>query len=496
MSSQRDLQKWFLAHIADNGEPYRLDKNQAKIVLDQHENCLVVARAGSGKTRTIVAKIVYLLAHNHIAPEKLIVFAFNRKARIEINERLTKITFDGKTLFNKTPSIATTFHAFAYKILGGKKVLSSKLISEEADYSILKNIICDLKKLPRKSILEPKLIEGAKQFINRAEQKFFDNFSILEEKIQNVDDKQLLNRLQFLYLVLLKYKQALRRLRLINFNEMMSAAATEIISQQRNFSYSYIFVDEYQDFSKLFLNLIQSIRMKSPNSMLLAVGDDWQAINRFAGSDVEYFQNFKHYFPKDSATLFIPTNYRSGKKIVNNANYFMSKSLKDYHGCKSGNKLSAKIYYKNMLFERYSDVINNIVANNPGKSIKLLSRNNEVSFTKFGLANLVQKIQPLFPSCEISESTIHRSKGLEADVVILVEIDASKFPSLDKSNNLFTVFGDSKKIIFQDEARLFYVALTRAKEKLYILSKTPKPTKENRKFNFFSYLNEEWLEEF
>lgn len=471
----RELQKWFVSHITDNGKPYSVDKNQAKIILDSHKNTLVTARAGSGKTRTIVAKITYLLVHEKIGPSEIIVFAFNRKACQEINERLTKICFDGQPLFEKPPAIATTFHSFAYQIMGGKSVLENCLITDDSP----------------------------SQFITRAEQKFFQNYDLLFQKISKIKDQKKREILLKEFESLKSYHKKLKTENKINFNQLVASAADKLLQKSEKTPYRYIFVDEYQDFSLLFLEMIRSLRKTCPSAHLLVVGDDWQAINRFAGSDVEYFNHFEKYFPEDCAKLFIPTNYRSGKLIVRNANFFMGKCLGDYRGCKAKNKTRASIFVKNIMFESYEKTIVDIVKNNPGKSIKILDRNNDLNFIRTSLTDFVEKIRTLLrieiPDFDtknlITESTIHRSKGLEADIVILLEIDANKFPGPDKTDGLYEIFGDTEENLFYDEARLFYVALTRPKEKLYILSKTTKIRKETKKYNFLSYLNQEWIEE-
>ena len=540
-SLEKEIKKWFIDHIKDGGHPYSLDKHQAAIIADSHKNTLVTARAGSGKTRTIVAKIVYLLAHEHVKPEKIIVFAFNRKAKTEINERLTKITCDNRPLFREPPNLATTFHAFAYQILGGKKVLGGKIITEAQENIILRNIVkkylppeTDFATLTRQSQI-------AKQFIIKTEQKFFKNYADLDQKIKTEKNTEIKQKLQTLSSIFKDYQRELAAKNLINFNQMMEQASTLLKNQKetsknlkidslineltlrlsKNLNFSYIFVDEYQDFSLLFLTLIKSLRQNCPNSHLLAVGDDWQAINRFAGSDVEYFLHFENYFTEDCAKLFIPTNYRSGKQIVKNANFFMGQALKDYQGCKSGNKDKSEIYLKNIAYHRdptkkvdetplllknYLETTVKIVRENAGKTIKILHRNNILSFRDWPLEKFVNLVKDQVvrehiltknaASALISESTIHRSKGLEADVVILLEIDAEKFPGKDKTGGLYHIFGETKQTLFSDEARLFYVALTRPKEKLYILSKTTKIVKETKKLNFLSYLNDAWLNPF
>ncbi|MBP5204756.1 UvrD-helicase domain-containing protein, partial [Candidatus Saccharibacteria bacterium] len=462
-----------------------------------------------------------------ISPEEIVVFAFNRKAKTEINERLSKITYDGQPIIPTSMStsqnkIATTFHAFAYKIISEKSIIGQRLISKDRENEIITESIHSA--MPATKQLDTsdftKKMEITKQFITRAEQKYFTDYNVLDNLIQEKQKKSTSSdstpeKLAILNNILKKYQQSLKESGLINFNQMVAQAARKLKNEKTPFS--YIFVDEYQDFSLLFLNLIQSLRNTCPTAHLLCVGDDWQAINRFAGSDVEYFVHFSKYFPDDCAKLFIPTNYRSGKKIVKNANYFMSRAIGDYQGCKSGSKQKSKIYIKNinygqystnnlpLLLENYLRTSLDIIEDNPGKTIKILSRNNNLSFNGWSLEKYITILRGLAikkhllsaNSAEnlISGLTIHRSKGLEADIVILLEIDAEKFPGKDKSGGLYEIFGDTTENLFADEARLFYVALTRPKEKLYILSKTTIVAKEKQRLNFFHYLNEDWLEE-
>lgn len=494
MSEVKTIQKWFKQNVKDGDRSYTLDKNQAKIVGDRHKNTLVTARAGSGKTRTIVAKIVYLLAHEHIKPNEIIVFAFNKKACLEINERVAKIEYSGKPLFKKPPAIATTFHAFAYQLLGGSKALKNRLEISEEPETRFGNYASDQNDEEKRQKIHE--LRQTTQFITRAEQQFFKNYDELLEKIKNLKNQEIKTKLLKEFENLQEYHKKLKSENKLNFNQLIANAAIKLDIIKET-PYKYIFIDEYQDFSLLFLTLIQALRITCPSARLLSVGDDWQAINRFAGSNVEYFTRFEKYFPKDCVKLRIPTNYRSGKKIVKNANFFMSKALKDYAGCKAKNKLSSKIIYAKC--ENYFKTVKDIILKNQNNSIKILSRNNNIRFRNQSLENFVEQIKTEIlqstPSItlDLTFSTIHKSKGLEADVVILLEIDPGKFPGPDKTNGLYEIFGDNTKTLFADEARLFYVALTRAKEKLYILSKNPTITKENRKYNFFSYLNPDFL---
>ena len=202
----------------------------------------------------------------------------------------------------------------------------------------------------------------------------------------------------------------------------------------------------------------------------------------------------------------------------------MSRALKDYKGCKSGNKKTkAKIFVRNidygtesssdlpLLLENYLKTCLKIIKENPGKSVMILHRNNEMSFRGWSIDRFVEQLRESAVKNHllsrkkaeelITGSTIHRSKGLESDVVVLLEIDAEKFPGKDKTHGLYSIFGENEKNLFADECRLFYVALTRPKERLYILSKTTLVIKNNKnkskaKLNFFSYLNDNWLIDF
>ena len=85
----------------------------------------------------------------------------------------------------------------------------------------------------------------------------------------------------------------------------------------------YVLIDEYQDFSELFHRLVQAIRGQNPRVRFFCVGDDWQAINGFAGSDLRFFQNFEQFF-EDPRELPVATNYRSARTIVDVGNALMN----------------------------------------------------------------------------------------------------------------------------------------------------------------------------
>lgn len=96
--SVESIQQWFAEHVTLGGKPYTLDLDQARAVCDDHQNTLVTARAGSGKTRVIVAKVAYLVAKCHIKLDEIAIFMFNRTAAVEVNQRIGEVTVDGVDL--------------------------------------------------------------------------------------------------------------------------------------------------------------------------------------------------------------------------------------------------------------------------------------------------------------------------------------------------------------------------------------------------------------
>ena len=520
-SQIKSLQSWFETHVSDEGKPYLLDPHQSAIVLDNHKNCLVTARAGSGKTRTLVAKIVYLLAHENIKPDEIIVFAFNRKAALEINARLEKITIDGQTLLEDPRAIATTFHSFAYRLVDDG-TLSTRLVDETDEEKIITACVNKLvdeyyaeevkkalekgrqpKKSPSKN-RRAHLINEASDFISFAEQRYFENYGELE----NLFDKK--SKSYIYYRALNGLHNYLDAKHQVNFNRLLLESCEYL--KNRKMPYRYIFIDEYQDFSLLFLKLITALRATCPDAKMTTVGDDWQAINGFAGSNVCYFKHFEKYFPEDYVKLFIPNNYRSGPRIVKNANYFMASSFHDYNDCQSKNSIDSHFFIVNSHRiwltneERALDIpfsvilaahaISVISKRHQNKTIKILARNNCLKhgwpldrFMEFALNRVDDPGR-------FSSSTIHKSKGLEADIVILLEIDAGVFPKKTPKNNIKYILSDRPEDLLDEEKRLFYVAMTRAKESLYIITDSPPGylVKKKDAINFLDMLNPDWLE--
>ena len=247
-----------------------------------------------------------------------------------------------------------------------------------------------------------------------------------------------------------------------------------------------ILIDEYQDYAPRFNALIEGLITRSPATRVVAVGDDWQAINRYAGSDSRYIETAA----REYARVLLPMNHRSRKEIVELGNSLMeghgpaatSEQGKDPADIRkfSIDQLKIDPLEKDAV-EKYCDLYPNVPVAISRLAIPHLRKGNTVAVLartnpELAVNNRNQrKRTPLTAMLSemagtdtglIDVGTAHSYKGLQADVVILV---TEKFPLLHSHRVITEVFGDTEEVVRIDERRLLYVALTRAKHTLYIL---------------------------
>jgi DNA helicase-4 len=249
----------------------------------------------------------------------------------------------------------------------------------------------------------------------------------------------------------------------------------------------HVLVDEFQDFSALFYELINAVRSVNPAADVFAVGDDWQAINGFAGSDLRYFDQFGSYF-RASRKIELPTNYRSAEVIVEAGNAVMvgkgtpGTGASDRHGRAIVTDLDR---FRPAIGEteahghdRVTPALLRIIAQQlaVGGTVEVLMRTNRVPRDMAGrivaregpdgLVGFTEHLRSFLDRDDrqrVNVSTAHRSKGLERDAVIVLGATADAYPLIHPTWPFFRVFGDTQEKLADADRRLFYVALTRAK---------------------------------
>lgn len=294
-----------------------------------------------------------------------------------------------------------------------------------------------------------------------------------------------------------RYQRHLIKWNEIDFNDMINKAYDYIINGYYNKTFSYIIIDEFQDISINRYRLINAIRQKNPSCKTFCVGDDWQSIYRFSGSDIALFKEFENYFGYTHKSK-IETTYRFNNPLISLSSDFIQKNpnqtQKELMGLSDINKTNYIIKYSDninqddtlsleeifkelisvydnieekeiLILSRYKDDLKRRVINTP--SLFQIDINNDIVKYKFKtLDGTIKIIKAQF-------LTVHKAKGLEADIVIILNCNSGKygFPS-EMSDDVVLNLLLSEADQFQngEERRLFYVAMTRAKEMVYFLS--------------------------
>ncbi|GHU07003.1 hypothetical protein AGMMS50225_03230 [Betaproteobacteria bacterium] len=259
-------------------------------------------------------------------------------------------------------------------------------------------------------------------------------------------------------------------------------------------SLRYICIDEFQDFSDLFYRLLAAVRKVNPAVELFCVGDDWQAINGFAGSDLRFFNDFEKYIGK-SRRLYISTNYRSSNSIVAVGNALMLGRGKPASGYKktTGNVLISDLgKFEPSLVEKHrhpGDIITPAVCRLANKALAddidvvmlcrlnrlpwVVNYPNQAGKNDGGLDKYLNLVRSFFPNAQkerISISTAHKYKGLEKPMVIVLDAVARSYPLIHPNWIFSRILGDNPERITEEERRLLYVALTRAVDTLVVIT--------------------------
>lgn len=254
----------------------------------------------------------------------------------------------------------------------------------------------------------------------------------------------------------------------------------------------FVLVDEFQDFSEMFNALASGIRALSPSVDFFCVGDDWQAINGFAGSDLEYFNDFQRYFA-NTTRLDVRTNYRSPSDVVDVGNALMADRGAPAVASRSDagwlRRAALSGFKPSPVEQERHDgdeatpalvrLVNHLLERAP--RVVMLARTNGVPwYVNYGgdprdqageLERFTDHIRSFLAEedrARLTASTTHKLKGLESPAVII--LDADRYPLVHPDWVFLRAFGDSVARIEDEERRLFYVALTRSTHDLVILA--------------------------
>ncbi len=357
-----------------------LNERQREAVEYTEGPLLILAGAGSGKTRVITIRIAYLIAEKQVAPWHILAVTFTNKAAGEMRDRVKKL-LEGQEL--RSAPLISTFHSLCVRIL--------RADIEALDQGYTRGFTIydtdDSMKVIKQSVKELGLDE--KQFaprsvlsaISSAKNRGEDQAMYAANADYQTDRKAGIGR------VFALYAEKLARANALDFDDLLIKTVALLkkskeAREKYNDRYEYIMVDEYQDTNSLQFALISLLTEKHQN--ICVVGDDAQSIYSFRGADIANILSFeKHY--QGAKTILLEQNYRSTQTILDTADAVISRNIgrkeKKLWTKQEGGELVR--YYQAMDGENearfVAGQIDNFLGQDPGMRLAVLYRTNAQS---------------------------------------------------------------------------------------------------------------------
>ncbi|KDN26943.1 DNA helicase IV [Vibrio fortis] len=485
----RERQNWEVLFAQCESSPLNLSQQYAVLMNDDHN--LILAGAGSGKTSVLTARVAYLLQSHQAHAEEMLLLAFGREAADEMKQRL-----DSKIGLSAEKVQVKTFHQLGLKILNhveNEPVTISPLTLDSNQRQAwcidwlkkhwmtptnFKRWQKHLAKWPiaylkgdeelGSHVSNLKLIGWLEKQLEQLNSSGLTKKEVQQQLIDHPDYTRLNSELALCWPCVTAWQKNLKEQNQIDFS-MMISRATQYVEKGRFISpWKFIMIDEYQDISPDRLALVEALCNQTKaehQASIFAVGDDWQSIYQFAGADVDLTTGFKDRF--ESSTIHhLDTTYRFNNQLGAVANRFVQENPiqlpKELNSFKQ-QKQKAVYTAPSKDVEKILDQLNRQVKGNATKSVLLLGRNH------YHKPELLADWQKIYTSLDMSFMTCHASKGKEADFVIILCVDEGQFPTKKKQLHIDGALTESSdNFPYAEERRLFYVAMTRAKEKVWI----------------------------
>ncbi|MDR7239834.1 UvrD-helicase domain-containing protein [Neobacillus drentensis] len=311
MSNNHVERSSYLQQLAESG--VILDESQAAAVMETEGSLLVLAGAGSGKTRVLTARTAFMMNEKHLDPRTIMLVTFTSKAAAEMKNRL--LSYPHMKREKITQLVTGTFHSIFYRILmfhDGNNWSSNKLLKKEWQ--------------------RDKILKESGKELNLSEKEFaydlalqqiglWKNSLLMPNEVKPASEWE--EKVVFLYK---RYEEYKNREGLFDFDDMLIGCyqlfvSTPSLLEQYQERFHYFLIDEFQDINKVQYELIKLLSGKHKN--VCAVGDDDQAIYSFRGSDPSYLLEFEKDFPY-AKIVTLDQNYRSSHEIVTAANQMIA----------------------------------------------------------------------------------------------------------------------------------------------------------------------------
>lgn len=286
----------------------KLNEEQIKPVLDTDGYVLVIAGAGSGKTRVLTSRIAYLVLEKEVKPSEILAITFTNKAAKEMKERLSQM-FDGVDYM-----WCSTIHSMCVRILRSciERLGYTKdfTIYDDSDKEkVVKRICQDM------GLESDKYVKPAKEYISIAKNNY-------QTPGEFAKDNTTLTNIDIYYQIMLRYEDTLYSSNSLDFDDLL-VKTVEVFQKYPEVKdyyarkFTYIHIDEFQDTNRVQFLIVRLLA--SANHNLFAVGDDDQSIYGWRGADIDNILSFDKIF-LDTKVYKLEQNYRSTKKVLDLAN--------------------------------------------------------------------------------------------------------------------------------------------------------------------------------
>lgn len=262
----------------------------------------------------------------------------------------------------------------------------------------------------------------------------------------------------------------------IDFNDMIIRAEKYVADGAIESGYKYILVDEFQDISYSRYKLLAALLNQNPGTKLFCVGDDWQSIYRFTGSDINIMTDFDKYF-SPSERLSLDKTFRFDDKLCDFSSLFIMKNLnqipKKMTTEKVSDEPSVTLHWSNTTEKTLEKILGGHDEQGENASVFIIGRYNHLEPSK------LRQYRYMYRNLDIEYITAHSSKGTEADYVIIIGLTSVwyAFPSQIVDDPILElVLAKKERVSNAEERRLFYVALTRARKHVYLIADEQHPS--------------------
>jgi DNA helicase-4 len=446
---QKDILKKSQSYFSNLSKTLNLQQQTALTLKEQY--LLILAGAGTGKTTFVIEKIKWLIEIEKIKPSEILALSYTRDSAQELKDRLpAKVRERVHT---------STFHSYCLQHIK-EDVADHKLITDGANdetlIAIKRKALKTLSSSWKQKVFEALSVKNASSlydlFYREYQLRLVSQNRVYKDSLKESSYRLFKNQ----------WEELKAQNKILSFDDLIEKSIKKIMETSEPLELKFVLVDEFQDINYLRMSWLRALSQNNPSLKIWAVGDDWQSIYKFAGSRVDLLTDFNKYF-KGARGFFFKDTYRYHSKIEEVSRQFVLKNKLQIPKKMECHFKSDDFAYT--VFDSYYPIeglmyLFESIQEKELQSVLVLGRLNADLPSEVQQKNL----QTQYPSIDLYFKTIHSSKGLEADrVVLMVQGGVNGFPQLRDSD-------------INEERRLYYVALTRAKKQIFFLQKKGKPS--------------------